>query len=460
MSRAPESRQQQYAKSSALKIAVIYAFVGGLWILLSDLVLGIFIKDREIFAELQTFKGWFFVFATALMLYVLINRDYTTMRGYEEATIESEERYHALVESSSDAILLIDTQMRIESFNGAFLCLFGLETGAVKGESIRMIHPSEESFLRFRQVADATMEKKVSARVEWELMRKDGSVFPVEETLSPIWYPDESLRGFVAVIRDCTERRRAEEELKNHRNHLEQMVKERTSDLEAAHKALLQREKLKTLGALSAEVAHEIRNPLVSIGGFATRLKKKYENVPEADIILKESERLERLLNRISNYLKPVEMQARECPVSEIIYGCMELLSPEFSQGGVTWKADIDPNLHPAYVDPGILTQVIMNLLRSAIKIMDKKRVLSVRAFEAAGGIYVDFRIPVLSPGIEDPELVLAPFEDEGRTFSMSLCSKLLRDMGGHLSFLEDGDFVTVTLGMPRSTGPSEPDRA
>ena len=89
--------------------------------------------------------------------------------------------------------------------------------------------------------------------------------------------------------------------------HLEGIIMDIT-DRVFLENALVQREKLKTLGAISAEVAHEIRNPLVSIGGFARRLKKKYPDLRESDIILRESGRLEKILDRIRNYLKPVEL--------------------------------------------------------------------------------------------------------------------------------------------------------
>ena len=70
-------------------------------------------------------------------------------------------------------------------------------------------------------------------------------------------------------------------------------------------KAVVQKEKLRILGSISAEVAHEIRNPLVSIGGFARRLRKRFPELPEGDIILRESERLEKMLKRIAEYLYP-----------------------------------------------------------------------------------------------------------------------------------------------------------
>jgi signal transduction histidine kinase len=74
---------------------------------------------------------------------------------------------------------------------------------------------------------------------------------------------------------------------------------------------VVQEEKLKTLGAISAEVAHEIRNPLFSIAGFANRLKNRLPDSHEVDIILAEARRLEDILDRIGNYLHPVELRPR-----------------------------------------------------------------------------------------------------------------------------------------------------
>jgi two-component system, NtrC family, sensor histidine kinase HydH len=108
-------------------------------------------------------------------------------------------------------------------------------------------------------------------------------------------------------------------------------------------KALLQREKLKTLGAISAEVAHEIRNPLVAIGGFARRLQEKTPDLAEAGIIVNESQRLERILGRIRDYLKPIDIQMKKSSINEILRNCINLLSPQLIAKRVRCVLDIAP---------------------------------------------------------------------------------------------------------------------
>jgi signal transduction histidine kinase len=171
-------------------------------------------------------------------------------------------------------------------------------------------------------------------------------------------------------------------------------------------KTLVQKEKIKTLGTISGEVAHEIRNPLVAIGGFARRLKKKFPNLRECDIILRETRRLEKMLDRIRNYLKPVEISHQQCSINTLISDCLDLLSPEMGQRLVTCRLDLDPHLPCVYGDADILTQVFINLIRNAIEAMDKRGTLTIKTFESNQNLHIDFRNPVRRPLVKDPEIL------------------------------------------------------
>jgi PAS domain S-box-containing protein len=135
----------------------------------------------------------------------------------EQALRQSEERNRALVENSSDAIVMLDDKRRIVSCNRAFLTLFGYGESEVVGQSVRVIHLSDENFVRFGQLAYPVITREDTFRTEWSFARKDGTAFPVETVTSVIRSPEGKATGYVAVIRDITERRRIDEMLKKER---------------------------------------------------------------------------------------------------------------------------------------------------------------------------------------------------------------------------------------------------
>lgn len=137
-----------------------------------------------------------------------------TERKQAEATLKnSEERYRTLVESSTDAILMLDRERNIITCNQAFLKLFGYQKEEVTGKSTRIVHPSEESFRTYSKATYTLVERVGSLREEWDFMRKDGTIFPAEIVTSPIRSPDGTTTGYICISRDITERKQAEEEL-------------------------------------------------------------------------------------------------------------------------------------------------------------------------------------------------------------------------------------------------------
>lgn len=369
------------------------------------------------------------------------------------ALAETEERYRKLVESTSDAILMLDPDRVVLSVNQAFLDLFGYERSEIEGHSIRLVHPDDKSYREFGARNYPVIATSGPLQVEWTLMRKDGTTFPIEATYSAIQGEGGSIKYYVGIIRDVTKRKTAEAELQKYREQLEEMVEERTRALEEAHKALIQKEKLKTLGALTAEVAHEIRNPLVSIGGFARRLQKKHPDATEVEIIVTESRRLEVILDRIKNYLKPVEMLPRDCDVNEIVRQCVDLLSSELMRDGVHVELSLADDLPSAHVDPDILVQVFIDVVKNALKLMTRAaRVLSVESFASDQGIHVVFQTMVNGTKIKDPEMLYLPFDEGGQNVGVSLSIKLLRGMGGLLTFAQHDDSAAFTISLGKTT--------
>jgi two-component system sensor histidine kinase HydH len=219
-------------------------------------------------------------------------------------------------------------------------------------------------------------------------------------------------------------------------------------------RAIVQKEKLNTLGTISAEVAHEIRNPLVSLGGFARRLQQKFPDLPECEIILQESQRLERILSRIRNYLTPVQVRPQGCSINSVITHCVDLLSPETELRRITCKLKLQPNLSEVYTDPDILTQIFVNLILNAAEAMENGGILAIRTFESEQDLYIEFKNPAPGKEIRHPELLFMPFAEGGESIGLPLCYRLLKNMGGLLSYTSEGDQMAFTVSLPKASPP------
>lgn len=121
----------------------------------------------------------------------------------------------ALFERSSDVIIILDRFRLIIECNPAFVTQFGYLPEEAVGQSVRLIHPSEESFIEFGRLVYPIIEQSDSWRGEWMLCRKDGGIALFEASLSVIKNDEGTIEGYVAMIRDITDRKAAEKGLRD-----------------------------------------------------------------------------------------------------------------------------------------------------------------------------------------------------------------------------------------------------
>ena len=342
----------------------------------------------------------------------------------------AEQRYYHLVQHVPMLVFLLSSNFRLDFINEACSTMLGYtsdEALHVPNWLLDRVHPDDRNRIKeLFQSAFGSGDAQFSA--ECRLMHKKGH--PIHVMIKSIpWLEDEMGREaeeLEGIILDITDRVFLE-------------------------KALVQREKLKTLGAVAAEVAHQIRNPLVSIGGFALRLQKDLPDVPEIQIILREAQRLEEILDRIRNYLKPVEVRPQECSVNTIIAQCVDLLSPETERRGVTCQLELNPGLPVVSVDPGLLAQVFVNLIRNAAGAMGRGGTLIIKSFESDENLHVDFKNQTVGQKIKDPEQLFLPFDQGGPNIGLPFSYQLVKNMGGLLSFAQDDQYTTFTVTLPKS---------
>jgi two-component system sensor histidine kinase HydH len=180
-------------------------------------------------------------------------------------------------------------------------------------------------------------------------------------------------------------------------------------ELRNAQALLVHREKMAALGELSATIAHEIKNPLVSIGGFARRLHRSIpDNAPEkryAQIIVAEVARLERILNDTLNYTRGESIVFREWDLRDILEESLLMISAGFHAGGIQLVKEFSEEIPKVIGDDQQLKQVFFNLLTNACQAMEDKGMLFLRVypFSKNGSSFVRVEVEDTGKGI-DPE--------------------------------------------------------
>jgi PAS domain S-box-containing protein len=352
---------------------------------------------------------------------------------------QGEQRYFNLVQNIPMVIFSLDEALRLEFVNQGCQNLLGYsreEALADPNWLVKRVHPDQREWVT-TMLRECLQDCSLVFSRNCMLLHKTGRI----------------VHGILRSIpfSDCVDR--------ESRPRLEGLIVDITDRLQL-EKILVQKEKVNTLGAIAAEVAHEIRNPLMVIGGFAKRLATKMPELTEADIILQEAARLERILNRIRSYLSPVRLHPVQVRLAQVVRDSLTLLTPELSTNGVTPRVDLDAAEVLVEEDPDILAQVVINLIRSTQRALPPRGDMWLRAFAGDGFAHLEVGGDQ-THAVEDLEKVFLPFDDGGESIGLPVCYRLMRTMGGALRFEQKegrGWFtMSVLTAQARNTRPEQP---
>ena len=294
----------------------------------------------------------------------------------EEALRESEVRFRTMIEKSTDAHILGDvTDGRNHSFvdcNQAALDMLRMTSREQLLASNRIdLSPERQPDGRLSSEKSDTIIAECLAKgshhFEWVHLRADGEAFPVEILMTVIQNQDKTLLH--SVWRDITERKKMEEELKNNREHQEEMVHERTIKLEATNNEL---------EAFSYSVSHDLRAPLRTIDGFSHALledcgdKLDIQSKDYLTRIRAATQRMSELIEELMNLSKitSMEMNMRKINLTTIASSVINELQKSQPQRLVNIK--IDKGIK-GKADSKFIRIVLENLLGNAWKFTTKQ---------------------------------------------------------------------------------------
>jgi len=380
----------------------------------------------------------------------------------EEALQKSEACFRGLMESAPDAMVIVNTENEILMVNEQLEMMFGYDRAEILGQKVETLIPPRFSRHREQSREYVKCPRRISMGHEAELyaLRKDGSEFPVEVSLSPL----ETAGGMIisAVIRDITERKRAEEDIQRLNDELEQKVEERTRELMEAQEELLRREKLNMLGIVAASVGNELRNPLGVMNNavyyLSTLLAGADESVGEyLEIISKEIDGSQRVLSDFIDFFRAAPPRVRDVPVDELIN---QSLAACDLPGDVTVRVEIPEPLPVVKADPSQMRQVFRNLITNAAQAMPQEGTLRIGA-RRSGPDFVEISVADSGTGIppENMERIFQPLfttKARGIGLGLSICKSFTESNGGRIgveSEVGKGTRFAVLLPVRRGDG-------
>ncbi|BBO68865.1 hypothetical protein DSCA_27950 [Desulfosarcina alkanivorans] len=173
------------------------------------------------------------------------------------------------------------------------------------------------------------------------------------------------------------------------------------TEIRALHQELEENRRLASVGRLAAGVAHEIRNPLSSIKGFATYFREKYRQSEKdqqiAAIMIQEVDRLNRVVGQLLDFSRPVRLHFQVVPLEPFFRDAFRLVDRQSRESGVTMVLDLADDSLSARMDADRMSQVVLNLLLNSLDAMPDGGTLTVRASGQADG---STRIQVLDTGV------------------------------------------------------------
>jgi len=237
-----------------------------------------------------------------------------------------------------------------------------------------------------------------------------------------------------------------------------QELAEAYQQLEAAQERSLRSESLAAIGEMAAIVAHEIRNPLTTIGGFAKLMLRQAED-PErvqrnAQIIYDEAMRLEKIVNGLLAFSRPSQPHFHWCDVSEILHKSVDVIRTKLDTTNIEISIECDADLPQLYLDPDQIDQVLDNLIRNAIDAMPEGGSL---VFSASAGAGDQVIVEVCDTGTGIPpahlEKVLDTFfstKPSGMGLGLTLANKIIHDHGAEMLVdSQQGQGTTFSLIFP-----------
>ncbi|MDH5301854.1 MAG: PAS domain S-box protein [Gammaproteobacteria bacterium] len=410
-----------------------------------------------------------YVLASAVLLHdvsavshgILISMtDISEQKRAMEALQRSEQTFSKAQEIAHIGSWDWDMETNDLSWSDEIYRIFGLqpkEFAATYEAFLACVHPDDRNLV-IDSVNASIKDRDVEYSIEHRVVRRDGSERIVHEQGKVYWDTDGVPVRMIGTVLDITERKKVEQELERHRKDLEGLVEERTKELEQAYLALIDHERLATLGKLTAMVSHELRNPLAAMRPALHVLEKREVSDEKIAMAI---ERLDRNISRcdyiIDELLEFIASDELNCQEVDLDHWLASILASQTFPVNIRIVTEYGLSGKTANIDSQRLQRAVIHLLENAIQAMQDKdsgdHCLEVQTRRDGHG----FEISVSDTGVGIDEVAVAKIfeplfstKNFGVGLGMPTVKRIMDQHGGDVRIRTEKNVgVTVALWIP-----------
>ncbi len=363
------------------------------------------------------------------------------------------------IEHSPVTIMITDAAGDIEYINPKFTELTGYSADEVLGKNLNILNSKKKPSEFYNQLWN-TIQCGGTWHGEFHNQKKDGELYWENASISPVIDDKGSITHFVAVKEDITGRKHVEEELTKHREHLQDLVEERTAELTDTYQQLLHAEKLSATGKLSASIAHEFNNPIFGIRnvleGIKSRFPLKKLDKEEVDLAISECNRIKNLISSLQNFHKPTSGKVAYLDIHKALDDMLLLCKKQFNVKKIMVQKQYAAHIPKIKAVEDQIKQVILNLLTNAEEAIPKKggtikvktkatdHMVAIQIQDTGLGIKAKYKDKIFEPFFSTKPAV------KGAGLGLSVSYGIIKTHGGNIKFEnQPGKGTTFTVTLP-----------
>jgi two-component system sensor kinase FixL len=346
--------------------------------------------------------------------FVEISRDVTEYRTLIRKLQASEKKFRAILDTATDAVLSIDQEHRIILFNNAAERIFGYPRAEALGRNLNQLIPPQygDHYHFVRRFLDTRTPRVIGKTLSLTGLRKGGEEFPLELGLSHLEMDGKDT--FTAIIRDVSEQIQLEKKLR-------------------------QSERLAAVGQTVAHVAHEIKNPLMIIGGFSEQIRQGVADeraLQKLDMILEEVGRLEKLVASLGDFTKQYKLMKRPANINSVLLDVLKIMEEVYHLANYDFVSNLRDEVEDINCDPDKLKQVFINLIANSMEAMPDGGRIEMSTEKVGGGVEIRIRDEGIGINEEDVDHIFEPFyttREGGSGLGLSISYKIVEAHDGEI---------------------------